>query len=120
MPLCHQQVGPKDPTPDPHPILAAPATMETELVPNQAAASSAFKVLDTNTTSSKGFDSMPVSTAGPSSVAVDMESPDVRAERERVAALSSFEKQCIIIKDLRKVYPPQVGLSVCVRARAHV
>ena len=47
--------------------------------------------------------------AGPSAVAVDMESPDVRAERDRVASMISLENECIVIKDLRKVYPPQVG-----------
>lgn len=103
------KVGPKDPTAIPDPLLAAPATMETELVSNQAAVSSTFRVFDAHASSSKGFDSMPVSAANSPAVAVDMDSPDVRAERERVAALSSFENQCIVIKDLRKVYPPQDG-----------
>ena len=51
--------------------------------------------------------------AGPSTVTVDMESADVRAERDRVAALSSFEDQCIVMQDLRKVYPPQVDFFSC-------
>lgn len=118
--FCYQQVGPKDPTAIPDTLLAAPATMETELVKNQAAVSSTFRVFDAHASSSKGFDSMPVSAANSPAVAVDMDSPDVRAERERVAALSSFENQCIVIKDLRKVYPPQVGLRLCTSVPATV
>lgn len=45
---------------------------------------------------------------GSSSVALDMESADVQGERERVAGLTSLEQQCIVIQDLRKVYPAQV------------
>lgn len=45
---------------------------------------------------------------GSSSVALDMESADVRGERERVMGLTSLEQQCIVIRDLRKVYPAQV------------
>ena len=65
---------------------------------------------------SKGTKGLADSTAGPSAVAVDMESPDVRAERDRVAGMTNFENECIVIRDLRKVYPPQVGLSMCVCA----
>ena len=43
-----------------------------------------------------------------SSVSVDMESADVQAERARVAALTSLDQQCIVMQDLRKVYPAQV------------
>lgn len=50
---------------------------------------------------------------GPSAVALDMESPDVRAERERVSAMTSFENKCIVMQDLRKVYPPQVIWPTC-------
>lgn len=46
--------------------------------------------------------------AGSSAVVVDLDSSDVRAERDRVAGMTSFENECIVIKDLRKVYPPQV------------
>lgn len=46
-----------------------------------------------------------------SSVAVDVESADVRAERERVAGLTSLEQQCIVMHDLRKIYPAQVSTN---------
>ena len=102
--VWNQQVGPKTPTP----IVAAPATMDTEMVqPNQ---SSAPTVLDGKQRSLQGSNGMADSTAGPSAVAVDMESSDVMAERDRVAGMTSFENECIVIKDLRKVYPAQVSL----------
>lgn len=102
--LWNLQVGPKTPTP----IMAAPATMDTKnlLQPSQAVTSASQPL-------SKGTNSLPDSAAGSSAVAVDMESPDVRAERDRVAGMTSFENECIVIRDLRKVYPPQVRLSLC-------
>lgn len=45
-----------------------------------------------------------------SSVAVDVESADVQAERERVAGLIDPEQQCIVMHDLSKVYPAQVNM----------
>lgn len=45
---------------------------------------------------------------GSSSVAVEMESADVAAERKRVAGLTGPQQQCIVMQDLRKVYPAQV------------
>ena len=88
------------------PILAAPATMDTEMVqPGQP-------FLNSSQHASKDMNGVAESVAGPSAVAVDMESPDVRAERDRVAGMTSFENECIVIRDLRKVYPPQVGLGV--------
>ena len=67
---------------------------------------------NSNQHASKDISGMAESVAGPSVVAVDMESPDVRAERDRVASMTSFDNECIVIKDLRKVYPPQVGLGM--------
>lgn len=108
----NQQVGPKTPTP----IFAAPATLETEMVPPNP--SSPITALHGSQSASKGLGggTLPTAVAGPtaaagaSTVAVDMDSPDVRAERDRVAGMTSFNNECIVIKDLRKVYPPQVGL----------
>ena len=68
--------------------------------------------LDSSQHASKDGSGMAEPVAGPSAVAVDMESPDVRAERDRVAGMTTFENECIVIRDLRKVYPPQVGLAV--------
>ena len=93
------QVGPKTPTP----ILAAPPTVDTEMVRSGHTSS------NSNQHASKNATGMAELVAGPSAVAVDMESPDVRAERDRVASMISLENECIVIKDLRKVYPPQVG-----------
>ena len=43
-------------------------------------------------------------------VALNMESADVQAERDRVSAMTNFENECIVMHDLRKVYPSQVPL----------
>ena len=43
-------------------------------------------------------------------VALHMESADVQAERDRVSAMTDFENECIVMRDLRKVYPSQVPL----------
>lgn len=43
-------------------------------------------------------------------VALNMESADVQAERDRVSAMTNFENECIVMRDLRKVYPSQVPL----------
>ena len=96
------QVGPKTPTP----ILAAPPTVNTEMLRSGQTSS------NSNQHASKDVAGMAELVAGPS-IAVDMESSDVRAERDRVASMISLENECIVIKDLRKVYPPQVG--PCVR-----
>ncbi|KAL3145247.1 hypothetical protein ABBQ32_000991 [Trebouxia sp. C0010 RCD-2024] len=104
------KVGPKTPTP----IFAAPATMETEMVqPNPG--SPPITALHGGQNTSKGLGGVAGPTAmanpaaGSSAVVVDLDSSDVRAERDRVAGMTSFENECIVIKDLRKVYPPQDG-----------
>ena len=111
--LCNLQVGPKTPTP----ILPAPAAMDTEMVQSSQTFS------NSNQHALKDISGMAESVAGPSTVAVDMESPDVRAERDRVAGMTSFDNECIVIKDLRKVYPPQVSLGVyayvCIALACH-
>ena len=43
-------------------------------------------------------------------VALNMESADVQAERDRVSAMTNFKNECIVMRDLRKVYPSQVPL----------
>lgn len=105
----NQQVGPKTPTP----IFAAPATMETDMVqPNPS--SPAITALHGSQNTAKGLGGVAGPTAvtnpaaGSSAVVVDMDSSDVRAERDRVAGMTTFENECIVMKDLRKVYPPQV------------
>ena len=60
-------------------------------------------------TLSEGAKTASSSTAAPGVVAVDMESADVKAERDRVSAMTSWESECIVMKDLRKTYPPQVA-----------
>ena len=98
--IYNLQVGPRTPTP----ILAA--TTNTEMVQSSQTFS------ESKQSASKEISGTAEPVAGPSAVAVDMESADVRAERDRVAGMTSFEDDCIVIKDLRKVYPPQVGLGV--------
>ena len=93
------QVAPRD---------TVATAQDVEMVPNASGIGVSNKLAHSSVAAPGGSHPEPPVPAGPSAVALDMESPDVRAERERVSAMTSFENKCIVMQDLRKVYPPQV------------
>ena len=88
---------------------------DVELVPSAPGNGLGFKPAHSSAGTPVSSHAESLLASGPSAVALDMESPDVRAERERVSAMTSFENKCIVMQDLRKVYPPQVIWPTCCR-----
>ena len=84
-------------------VTAIPHSKHVEMVPDTYGNAAPYGV-----TTPEAYTTASANMAGPSAVALDMESADVKAERERVSSMTRFENESIVMQDLRKVYPPQV------------
>ncbi|KAA6409517.1 MAG: ABC transporter A family member 7, partial [Trebouxia sp. A1-2] len=68
-----------------------------------------YKLPDRGLTTPEASNLEPAAAVQDPEVALNMESADVQAERERVSTMTNFENECIVMRDLRKVYPSQDG-----------
>ncbi len=97
------QVAPRDTVVTAHDVqMVGPSTLSNGLQ---------YKLPDRGLNTLKASKLEPAAAVQDPEVALNMESADVQAERDRVSAMTSFENECIVMRDLRKVYPSQVPLS---------
>ena len=97
------QVAPRDTVVTAHDVqMVGPSTLSNGLQ---------YKLPDRGLNTLKASKLEPAAAVQNPEVALNMESADVQAERDRVSAMTSFEDECIVMRDLRKVYPSQVPLS---------
>ena len=68
-----------------------------------------YKPPDRGLTTPEASNLEPAAAVQDPEVALNMESADVQAERDRVSAMTNFDNECIVMRDLRKVYPSQVS-----------
>ncbi|KAL0019993.1 hypothetical protein WJX79_010913 [Trebouxia sp. C0005] len=68
-----------------------------------------YKPPDRGLTTPEASNLEPAAVVQDPEVALNMESADVQAERDRVSAMTNFDNECIVMRDLRKVYPSQDG-----------